>query len=217
MNQNRVLIVDDEEIIRLTLAHTLETMALQAEIAINGEEALEKLKQQEYALMLLDIKMPGLNGMAVLAETRQIRPQMLVIMITAYGTVENAVVAMKLGAVDFIQKPFAPQEIRELVIRVLERQCLEAEHAADYDGLLKLIKKCLNNHQLVEAKTYLRQVIAQTPQRREAMTLLGILLEMQDAVKLYRAALVPDPTYRRVQQNLSHASTWESDAGIIGE
>lgn len=203
MNQNRVLIVDDEEIIRLTLAHTLETMALQAEIAINGEEALEKLKQQEYALMLLDIKMPGLNGMAVLAETRQIRPQMLVIMITAYGTVENAVVAMKLGAVDFIQKPFAPQEIRELVIRVLERQCLEAEHAADYDGLLKLIKKCLNNHQLAEAKTYLRQVIAQTPQRREAMTLLGILLEMQDAVKLYRAALAPDPTYRRVQQNLN--------------
>jgi DNA-binding NtrC family response regulator len=221
MNNTTVLIVDDEKNIRLTLTRTLEAIALPTDSAMNGEEALEKLKQQTYALMLLDIKMPGMDGIGVLAETRKIRPHMPVIMITAHGTVDNAVEAMKLGATDFIQKPFAPQEIRELVTRVLERQRLEPEHAVDYETRLELIKKCLSNRQFVEAETYLRQAIAQSPQRPEAITLLGILLEMQDrqieALKLYRAALSLDPTYQLAQQNLNRAATWESEQGIILE
>jgi DNA-binding response OmpR family regulator len=221
MNTNCVLIVDDEKNIRLTLARTLEAIALQTDSAMNGADALEKLKQQEYVLMLLDIKMPGMDGIAVLAETRRLRPHMPVIMITAHGTINNAVEALKLGAVDFIQKPFAPQEIRELVTKVLERQRLEAEQAVDYETLLEFIKKCLSNRQFDEADTYLRRAVAQSPQRPEAITLLGILLEMQnhklEALKLYRAALSLDPTYQFAQHNLSRATTLEPKHGIIFE
>ena len=75
--------------------------------------------------------MPGMDGMEVLRQVREIRPDIRIIMITAYGTIELAVEAMKMGAVDFIQKPFSPEEIRELVSRVMDREKLDEQKVAD--------------------------------------------------------------------------------------
>lgn len=221
MMTNCVLIVDDEKPIRVTLARALENIKFQTDSAMNGADALEKLKQREYLLMLLDLKMPGMNGIAVLSEARQIHPQMPVIMMTAQGTLSDTVEAMKLGVVDFIQKPFAPNEVCDLVRSVLERQRVESEHAVAYETLLTLIKECLKNRQFDEAELYLRRAIARAPHRPEAMTLLGIMLEMQDhqrdAVKLYQAALSLNPTYQFAQQNLSRAAAWKASTRIILE
>jgi CheY-like chemotaxis protein len=120
--KERVLIVDDERNIRLTLSRSLESLGVQIENAVNGEEALQKLQEDEFGLLLLDLKMPGIDGMDVLHHVQERWPKTRVIVITAHGTIDSAVEAMKVGAVDFIQKPFSPAEIRELVTKVLKRR-----------------------------------------------------------------------------------------------
>jgi CheY-like chemotaxis protein len=122
LEKERVLLVDDERNIRLTLSRSLEALGVQIETAVNGEEALQKLQEDEFALLLLDLKMPGMDGMDVLHQVQERWPKTRVIVITAHGTINSAVEAMKLGAVDFIQKPFSPAEIRELVTKVLNRR-----------------------------------------------------------------------------------------------
>jgi len=122
LHKERVLIVDDESNIRLTISRSLEPLGVQIQTAVNGEEALQKLHEEEFALLLLDLKMPGIDGMEVLHQVRERWPKTCVIVITAYGTIDSAVEAMKRGAVDFIQKPFSPAEIRELVTKVLRRK-----------------------------------------------------------------------------------------------
>ncbi|MCX5753226.1 MAG: response regulator, partial [Candidatus Krumholzibacteria bacterium] len=117
MNTGSVLIVDDEHNIRLTLSRALEALKVDIDTASNGEEALAKLKEKEFTLILLDLRMPGMTGMEILRKLRETRPDIRVIIMTAYGTIESAVEAMKLGAVDFIQKPFVPEEVRELASR----------------------------------------------------------------------------------------------------
>jgi CheY-like chemotaxis protein len=122
LRKEGVLIVDDERNIRLTLSRSLEALGMQIQTAVNGEEALQKLQEDEFALLLLDLKMPGIDGMDVLRQIRERWPKTRVIVITAHGSIDLAVEAMKLGAVDFIQKPFSPTEIRELVTKVLKRE-----------------------------------------------------------------------------------------------
>jgi DNA-binding response OmpR family regulator len=121
LKKNRVLVVDDEKNIRLTIAQSLEKLDLEVENAVNGEEALQKIRQQDFQLVLLDLKLPGMDGMEVLRKVRSFDKRIKILIITAHGTVENAVEAMKLGAVDFIQKPFTPDEIRGFVARALSR------------------------------------------------------------------------------------------------
>jgi DNA-binding NtrC family response regulator len=201
-----ILIVDDEKNIRLTLAQALEALALEADTAVNGEEALVKLRARHFDLILLDLKMPGMNGMEVLRRVREARPDIKVIIITAHGTIESAIEAMKLGAVDFIQKPFAPKEIRELVTRVLDRDTIAAEKAKGYDAHIELAKKCIGARQFDAAQEHLRQAIAADSSKPEALNLLGALIELRgdwlEALKQYRAALALDPTYKPADENL---------------
>jgi len=119
MRDKPILIVDDEKNIRLTLSRSLEVLGVETDSAEDGKEALVKLREKEFGLILLDIRMPGVDGMEVLRRVRKSRPDIRIIILTAYGTIELAVEAMKLGAVDFIQKPFVPEQIRERVARVM--------------------------------------------------------------------------------------------------
>jgi len=121
VKKSRVLVVDDEKNIRLTIAQSLEKLGVEVDSAINGEEALQKIKQVDYRLVLLDLKLPDLHGVEVLRRIRELGKDIKVLIITAHGTVENAVEAMKLGAVDFIQKPFTPDEVRGFVAKALAR------------------------------------------------------------------------------------------------
>ena len=119
MSKDAILIVDDEKNIRLTVSQAIAAADRQVETAVNGEEALAKLQEKDFALVLLDLKMPGMDGMDVLRWIRAQRPQTRVVIITAHGSIDSAVEAMKHGAADYIQKPFSPREIRALVSRVL--------------------------------------------------------------------------------------------------
>ncbi len=120
-----ILVVDDEKNIRTTLSTFLSSLNFKVDMASNGEEALIKLKEKDYNLVLLDIKMHGLTGMQVLQEMRNSGVKTNTIMMTAYGTIENAVESMKLGAVDFISKPFTLEALKLVLTDVLDRQKLE--------------------------------------------------------------------------------------------
>jgi DNA-binding response OmpR family regulator len=221
MEGKSLLIVDDEKNIRLTLSQALEILEVETDTAANGEEALVKLKEREFGLILLDLKMPGMDGMEVLRRVREIRPDIRIIIITAYGTVESAVEAMKLGAVDFIQKPFSPEEIRELVSRVMDREKLDEQKVVDYGSSLELAKRCIGDRHFDAAIEHVRKAISLDPGRPEAFNLLGALMEIQgdriEAQKNYRAALSLDPSYEPAIKNLQRSTNgrWRLRGGIL--
>ncbi|MEQ1631460.1 MAG: sigma-54 dependent transcriptional regulator [Planctomycetota bacterium] len=112
-----ILVVDDEETMRHFLSRGLKRLGYDVQTAVDGESALQSLSQRPVAAVVLDLRMPGLDGLAVLARIRSIDPHATVLLMTAHGNVAHAVEAMKLGAADFLQKPF---ELDELHLR-LER------------------------------------------------------------------------------------------------
>jgi heterodisulfide reductase subunit A len=116
----RILIVDDELVVRDSLKEWLEDEGFQVDMAESGAEALEKVTGEAYHLMLLDIKMPGMDGVEVLKRSKDIRPELPVVMMTAYATVETAVEAMKLGAMDYLMKPFHPDTLVPMVVQLYQ-------------------------------------------------------------------------------------------------
>ena len=115
MKNLKIMIVDDEEAMRESLAAWLEKSGGLVSKASNGEAALEMLARDEHDLVLLDIKMPGMDGHEVLARIRRDHPSVLVVMITAYGSIESSVQAMKDGANDYLLKPFDPEHLMLLI------------------------------------------------------------------------------------------------------
>jgi DNA-binding response OmpR family regulator len=221
MKARPVLIVDDEKNIRLTLSQSLESMGLGTDTAMDGEEALAKVEATAYSLILLDLKMPGMDGMQVLRQIREIRPDVRVIVITAYGTVESAVEAMKLGTVDFIQKPFAAEEIRGLVSQVLQRDQLDEQKAVDYSSCLELAKRSVADRKFAVAIDHVRTAISLEPGRPEAFNLLGTLLEIDRNVpaaeECYREALKLDPSHRPAKENLERSARSRPQSETVGD
>ena len=209
-----ILIVDDEKNIRLTVSNALEPLNIPVYTAINGEEALNKLEAKQFGIVFLDLKMPGMDGMDVLRHIESKWPGTRVVIITAHGTIESSVEAMKLGAVDFIQKPFSPVQIREIVTRLRERDELVEESITDYYDQLELAKRHMNDRNLSAAHENTRKAIAMDPGKSEAYNLLGILYEIKhenlEAQKFYRAALDINPTYTPARVNLERLTSFPS-------
>lgn len=116
-----VLVVDDEQDIRDASERILSRVGYQVQMASRGDEALDILNKESVDIMLLDLKMPGMDGLEVLERVRKQNTQIQVIVITGYATVETAIEAMKQGAYDFIPKPFEPDQLRIVVNRAWEK------------------------------------------------------------------------------------------------
>ncbi|HSL83640.1 MAG TPA: sigma-54 dependent transcriptional regulator [Thermoanaerobaculia bacterium] len=122
-----VLVADDEEGVRSFLAEALESAGHRVAQAADGDEAARLLDQRSFHLLVTDLKMPGLDGMALLRKVKAEQPETEVLVLTAHGSVDGAVEAMKLGALDYLQKPLSgPDEIRLLAERAAERFDLRA-------------------------------------------------------------------------------------------
>lgn len=129
----RILLVEDDEIMRITLFDRLKAHGWDVDQAIDGKEALVKIKQKNYHLVISDIKMPGLDGISLMGKTKEISPRTDVILMTAYGGVDNAVACLKKGAADYILKPFDMDDLTIRVNRILEMQSIRAKCAV-YDA-----------------------------------------------------------------------------------
>jgi DNA-binding NtrC family response regulator len=128
-------IIDDEPIIHEVLGDLLTTEGYQVESSLDGEEALEKYSPDSCDLVLLDLLMPGMNGIEVLKRIKKIDPQAVIIIITAYASVESAISAMKMGAFDYIQKPFKHDELLLTIQRGREHKILQDENIRLKDEL----------------------------------------------------------------------------------
>jgi DNA-binding NtrC family response regulator len=126
----RILVADDQEMMRDSLAGLLVREGHEVVAATDGAVAVSKLSASKFDLLITDLKMPKLTGIELLAEAKRIRAEMPVVLMTAFATVQTAVEAMKLGAYDYIQKPFEGDEIKMMVERTLEHSRLKLENAA---------------------------------------------------------------------------------------
>lgn len=157
-NKFRVLVVDDEEIVRESLSDWLQKYGYQVGTAVDGPSALAKVQQQSWNALLVDLKMPGMDGLEVLRRSRQMQPGATVIIMTAYASVDTAVQAMKDGAYDYLVKPFDPEEISLMMKKLVERQALIEENI--------FLKKEL-------AKRYgFKDIIGKSPKMQEVFELI---------------------------------------------
>jgi DNA-binding NtrC family response regulator len=124
----RILVVDDEMIVCESCKRILEEEEYEVEVALSGKEAFDKMKENSFDIVITDLKMPGIDGMEVLKTFRKEYPDTIVIMITGFSTVETAVEAMKLGAFDYIPKPFTPDEVSIVVKKAIEKKSLLLEN-----------------------------------------------------------------------------------------
>jgi DNA-binding NtrC family response regulator len=131
--RGRFLIVDDEEHIREILAATLEPLALSVHTAGSAEEALEVVREENVDVVVCDVQMPGMNGLEFLRQVKGEQPAVRFLMITAHGTMDTAVQALRFGASDFLTKPFENQEIRNIARRLLKERTSAGDMAATAD------------------------------------------------------------------------------------
>jgi two-component system response regulator PilR (NtrC family) len=134
-NKGTIHVIDDEPIIHEVLSQLLTSEGYDVELSSSGEEALEKHSSQFFDVTLLDLLMPGLDGIEVLKGIKKVDPQAIVIIITAYASVESAISAMKMGAYDYIQKPFKHEELLIIIARALEHKSLRDENIRLKDEL----------------------------------------------------------------------------------
>ena len=126
-HRDRILVVEDERHMREILRMLLESEGYQVTGAENGDHGVELLGKEIFNLVITDIKMPGVDGFGVLKKAIEVSPETVVIMITAFGTMESALEAMKMGAYDYVHKPFKIDEIRLIVKKALEKQKMQRQ------------------------------------------------------------------------------------------
>jgi DNA-binding NtrC family response regulator len=125
----RVLVVDDEERFRLTLAKLLTVRGLEVTTLGSGQEALEALRQAPFDVIVLDVRMPGMNGIETLAEIKKINPLIEVIILTGHASVDAAVDIMKLGGYDYLLKPCSLEELTDKIDAAFERKLTREKRA----------------------------------------------------------------------------------------
>jgi DNA-binding response OmpR family regulator len=190
-----ILIVDDEPNVRLMLRTALESVGYDVIEAEHGQAALERLGRTspDPDLILLDLKMPERDGMEVLRELRSIGNVVPVVILTAHGSVPDAVLAMKLGAIDFLAKPIKPDALRCVVAEVLHRHAAASpggeppggsppvqDRSRQFSLDLARAKRALNRGEFSEAERLLRDIISRGSHSAEAQELLDRLLALKE-------------------------------------
>jgi FixJ family two-component response regulator len=204
---NRILIVDDETNVRLTFRMTLETEGYEIFEARSTAPALELLAEYSFALVILDLRMPGTDGMELLTKIFESGISVPVVIATAYGDIPHAVKAMKLGARDFLEKPIRPIDLRQAVAEVIARHAREKTMPADtFAAHIAAAKRCLNLQALAKAKLHLMKALELNNRSVEALNLAGVLAELLEdykkAKRYYGQAIGLDKRYEPAQQNM---------------
>jgi len=158
-NTARILFVDDEESQRKAVGGFLEKKGFYIKTCPDGDAALESIRNEPWDIVLSDLKMPGINGIELLRQAKQVVPDLVFILFTAYGTVEGAVEAMKLGAFDFVTKPVDLDVLEIMINKALENRRLLAEN--------KRLRE------LIESSGQAEGIISESPRMEEVINLVA--------------------------------------------
>ncbi len=169
-SQIKILIVDDEQIVRDSLTHWFEEDGYIVESAIDGFDVLKDFQPGKYDIMLVDIKMPKMNGLELLEKVKNIDPDCIVIIITAYASVPSAVKALKNGAFDYVTKPIDPDELSHLILNAIKQKMLKAENIA----MRTSIDEMLN----------LEGLIGESPEMKKVFELIKIVAPQDTTVMI---------------------------------
>ncbi|MBB6715747.1 response regulator [Clostridium gasigenes] len=212
--KKRILIVDDEKNIRIALKQCFKGENYKVEMVNDGKEAIEKLKNDRYELILMDYQMPNKNGLEVLEDIRKNNIETRVIIMTAYGTVDIAVDSMKLGAVDFISKPFTIAKVKDVVRESIKKDAIIIMGERDIGGSLNEARDAIRHGSLEAATQHLRDVLISDASNPATQNLLGVIEEKKNngnlAQKYYRAALSLDATYAPADNNLRRTAMYSA-------
>ena len=205
----RILIIDDEPNARLNFRLALEVEGYQITEAANATTASEKLLGEIFDLAIVDLRMPGTDGLQLLERMREEGMATPVIIVTAYGSVPDAVRAMKLGAIDFLEKPLRPADLRRLVAEVVERHLLEYRERTEPDSFathLRAAKRQINLRNFTLAEKHLQRALEFEPHSADALNLLGVLAELgndyRKARRYYGRAIRAKHDHEAAQQNM---------------
>ena len=190
---NRIMVVDDEQVIRDVLSDFFTSENFVVESVSSGEDAMRELESKHYDLVLTDMKMPGISGIDLLRQIKERKLDTLVIIMTGFGTVDTAVAAMKLGAFDYINKPFKLDELIQVIRRAMNSQRLERENIR--------LKEVMNLYELSEAVNQslnlenVLRVIAETAIKELGADQVSILLEQEEEfdTRLTEQYIYPEP------------------------
>ena len=126
--RTKILVVDDEDIVRESLRDWLDAVGYKIDIAESGDKALKIIKQKKIKIMIADLIMPGMNGIELMKKAREIVPTISTVIITAHGTIQTAITAIREGAYDYVEKPFCPEKVELLIKNLVEHQDLVEEN-----------------------------------------------------------------------------------------
>jgi DNA-binding NtrC family response regulator len=124
----RILVVDDEPVVRESLHDWFSLDDYPIEMAANGPEAMKMMRESKWDILLTDVKMPGMDGLELQQKAREIDPDITVIIMTAYASVDSAMKAIKEGAYDYVTKPLDPEDLQQIINRAAERRQLLHEN-----------------------------------------------------------------------------------------
>jgi DNA-binding NtrC family response regulator len=181
----RVLVVDDEEIVRESLSGWLAQDGYHVETAEDGPSALDRLKKERWTVLLVDMKMPGMDGLQVLEQARQMQPEVVAVIMTAYATVDTAVSAMKLGAYDYLVKPFDPDELSLMMQKIVAQQALVRENAL----LRKALRRDYRFRDLVSKSPVMQQLFDLARTAAKSSTTILVLGESGTGKELMARAI----------------------------
>ncbi len=157
--KTKILVVDDESIVRESLQDWLGSVGYSVLIAESGEEALRIIKQKKIKIMLTDLFMPGMDGIELMKKAREIDPSISSVIITAHGTIQTAITAIREGAYDYIEKPFCPEKVELLIKNLVDHQNLIEENISlrqkiadrfHFEGIIAKSPKMLNIFELIK-------------------------------------------------------------------
>ena len=169
-DQVSMLIVDDERSVRESLMHWFLPEGYRVETASGAMEALDKMRDSSFDVVLLDIKMPGMDGIELQQRLKEIDSQMAVIIMTAYATVETAVQALKQGAYDYITKPVDPDDLSRLIRNAVVQRRLVRENISLKEGIRSLIS--------------VEQIVGESPQIKEILELIQTVAQTDVTVMI---------------------------------
>jgi CheY-like chemotaxis protein len=241
MSSQRILIIDDEENIRQTMELALEAEGYGVGTAADGPAGLQRFREREgWDLVLLDQRMPGMEGLEVLRRIREIDLSARVVMVTAYGTIELAVDAMRSGATDFLRKPFTPEVLRGCVRGALAAHPHEAEftlpppsattppvapHPEEVEGLPRIHFRTLNGFRMwpvpvpeeeaaTDALRIRRVFVVEAPGGERQRTVVDVCTSVQEMIRRETRRELPpgDKLWETICRYVLSNQIWQTPA-----